>query len=196
MIQLVARAGSASLFRNTGVPYFTLRNWASQGRKVVTVDELLECRKSDLIIKNLKLTAEKNATQALLTLVLSTMKVFGFSINWKRLPSETSKIRLLSAIAKARKVTPLKDCLALMNLSPSRFHNWVRRQKKCRLKDYSTCPKSTPTKLTDQEQKTIERLYHSKEYSHFSIRALSLYALIMGYISIANAVFLRINDCE
>ena len=77
MIQLVARAGSASLFRNTGVPYFALRNWASQGRKAVTVVELLECRKSDLIIKNLKLTAEKNATQALLTLVLSTMKVFG-----------------------------------------------------------------------------------------------------------------------
>jgi len=183
LVVLVMISGDASLFRNTGVPYFTLRNWVRKGRGNMSTYELMDRRKATLVIKNLKVTAELYAVKAMLELVLTTMKVFNLSVDWKRLPDASAKEKLLATIEKARKFVRLKDCLDVISLTPSRFHSWVRRQKQCRLQDYSTCPKSTPTKLTIGEQNAIKSLIQSREYAHFSVRALALYALIMGFVA-------------
>ena len=99
--------------------------------------------------------------------------------------------KLLLAIKSARKVNCLKTCLETVKISGARFHNWTRRQKKCQLQDYNTCPKSMPTKLTAEETNTIRSLFFSKDYAHFSIRALALYALIMGYVSCSSSTWYR-----
>jgi len=191
LVQLVAAAGDASLFRDTGVSYFTLRNWVQLGKGDMSAYSLLDKRETDLMIKNLIISAELRAVKALLELVLTTMRVFGLSIDWKRLPTALAKTKILVAIEKARKYVQLKDCLATISLSPSRFHSWIRRQKECRLDDYSTCPKTQPTKLIPEETKTIESMVKSSEYSHFSIRALALYAAIMGFVVCSPSTWYR-----
>jgi len=189
--ELVARAEDTSLFRNMDIPYSTLRNWARKGKDNMMVCDLLDSNKADLVIKNLKITLQYKAVKAQLNLVLTTMKIFGFTIDWKRLPSANAKTKLLEAIEKARQVMQLTACLDIIGLSSSRFHSWVKRQKQCRLEDYKTCPKSMPTKLTHKEQDTIKELYLSKEHAHFSIRALALYALIMGYVCCSPSTWYR-----
>jgi len=189
--QLVALAGDPALFNDMDVPYFTRRNWAS-GRRVkkLNADQLLERSKAELIIRVLKLNAKCTAMAAKNQLLMAKIEVFGINTDWKRIP-ESGKNRLLAAIASARNVNSLKECLGTIKISGARFHNWMRRQKKCRLQDHTTCPKSSPTKLTPKETETIRSLFFSKEYSHYSIRALALYALIMGYVACSSSTWYR-----
>ena len=60
--RLVMSCGDTSPFRNTDVPYFTLRNWVREGRtKKMTAAELLECRNIELIALVLKLRVKYGA---------------------------------------------------------------------------------------------------------------------------------------
>lgn len=83
---------------------------------------------------------------------------------------------MLRAIASARSHLSLKDCLESIGLTAARYHSWVKRQIKCVLHDQSTCPKLSPTKLTSKETLAIKELITAKEYAHFSIYSLSMFA--------------------
>ncbi len=188
---LVALSGDPSLFNDTNVPYFTRRNWARDGRiNKMTTCELLEKSKAELIIQVMKLTAKCIAISANNQLLKMKIDVFGVNTDWKRLPASGKK-RLLTAVASAREVINLKDCLNTLNISGKRFHNWIRRTKKCQLQDYKTCPKSSPAKLTIEESKVIKSLFLAKDYTHFSIRSLALYALINGYVACSPSTWYR-----
>ena len=157
----------------------------------MTAAELLECRNVELISLVLKLRVKCGALATANHLLKTKINVFGVTADWKRV-TEENKNKLLNAIRGAREVVSLKESLEILQISSSRFHNWMKRQKKCLLEDQKTCPKSSPTKLKNSEKNEIKRLSTSKEHAHFSIRSLALFALINGYVACSPTTWYRI----
>ena len=48
----------------------------------------------------------------------------------------------VSAVDRAHTCMPLRGILRFLQLSPSRFHAWRRRQRACVLDDQASCPRS------------------------------------------------------
>jgi hypothetical protein len=97
-------------------------------------------------------------------------------MQYVRVAAGELKEKLLQTITNATLYVPLKECLETIGLTAARYHSWIRRQVKCLLPDQSTCPKLSPTKLTSKETLAIKELVTAKEYAHFSIYSLSMFA--------------------
>src|SRR5262249_5930740 len=63
-------------------------------------------------------------------------------------PDGRDKTKILRAIDRARAFVPLPAVLRFLRLSPSRFHAWRRLQHGCALDDQSSCPHTSPHRLT------------------------------------------------
>jgi hypothetical protein len=99
---------------------------------------------------------------ALLRLVLALLRSSGFTLTHERLPDERVKIRILRAVNRAREFVPLRALLRFMRLSPSRFHASRRLQDACALADQSSCPHTSPHRLTASEVRTIEDMTRTR----------------------------------
>jgi hypothetical protein len=60
--------------------------------------------------------------------------------------------------------------------SPSRFQAWGRRQTACALDDWSSCPRTSPHRLTLSEVKAIREMVTSPEYRHVATGTLAVLA--------------------
>ena len=65
--------------------------------------------------------------------------------------------------------------LRLLRLSPSRFHAWQRHDT-CALDDQSSCPRTSPHRLTQAEVRVIEELVTSPDYRHLPTGTLAVLA--------------------
>ena len=92
---------------------------------------------------------------ALLWLALALLRSSGFALRHERLPAGRAKIRVLRAVARGRKFVPLPALLRFLQLSPSRFHAWRRLELACALDDQSSCPHTSPHRLTSSEVRAI-----------------------------------------
>ena len=106
-------------------------------------------------------------------LVLNTIRIFGFQIQYKRLPSSGAKEKILAAIKTASDSISLSDCLLVIGLTAARYYDWLKREVKCLLEDRPSCPRVSPTQMIRSEIRRIQDLYTSKDFSHYSIQALS-----------------------
>jgi hypothetical protein len=129
-----------------------------------------------LIEENFSLQKAHAAEKAKNELVQVSLQVVGFQMQYVRVAAGNLKEKLLISIATARSHLSLKDCLETIGLSAARYHSWLKRQVKCLLPDQSTCPRLSPTKITNRETEVIKELVTAKEYSHFSINSLAMYA--------------------
>ncbi len=75
-------------------------------------------------------------------------------------------MRILRAVDRAREYLPLRAVLRFLRVSPSRFHAWRRRQSACALDDQSSCPRTSPYRLTPPEVRAIEDMVTSPECRH------------------------------
>ncbi len=115
------------MFLKFGISLLTLREWKKNGvRDFFSIPEL-ELSTSALISENMALKAKFAAVTAEHGLALTTIKFFGFRIQYKRLPSSGAKETILTAIKAASDSIPLSECLAAIGLSTARFHNWLKR---------------------------------------------------------------------
>jgi hypothetical protein len=89
---------------------------------------------------------------------------------------ENFALKKTCAAEKAKAHLPLKECLETIGLTAARYHSLVKREVKCLLPDQSTCPKLSPTKITSKETLAIKELVTAKEYAHFSINSLAMFA--------------------
>jgi hypothetical protein len=111
----------------------TLKEWKKNGaREFFTIPEL-DLNTSELIAENMTLKAKLAAATAEHGLVLNTIKIFGFQIQYKRLPSSGAKEKILAAIKWASDSIPLSECLSAIGLTEARYHNWIKREVKCLL---------------------------------------------------------------
>ncbi len=118
---------------------------------------------------------------ALLRLVLALLRASGFTLSRERLPDGRAKMSILRAVDRARACIPLRALLRLLRLSPSRFHAW-RRQAACALDDQSSCPRTSPHRLTPSEIQTIEDMVTSPDYRHVSTGTLAVLAQRLGRV--------------
>jgi putative transposase len=65
-------------------------------------------------------------------------------------------MRILRAVDHARELVPLWRLLRFLRLSPSQFYAWRRLQHACALDDRSSCPHTSPHRLTLPEVEAIE----------------------------------------
>ncbi len=120
---------------------------------------------------------------ALLRLALALLRSSGFTLTHERLPDGRAKIRILRAVDRAREFVPLRALLRFLRLSPSRFHAWRRLQHACALDDQSSCPHTSPHRLTPLEVRTIEEMVTALEYRHVPTGTLAVLAQRLGKVS-------------
>jgi hypothetical protein len=102
-------------------------------------------------ILQLRRRVEKRA--ALLGCV-ALLQTSGFRLSAERLPNEHAKLQILRAVDRARECISLRAVLRFLDVSPSRFQAWRRRQMACALDDESSCPRTSPHRLTLSEIKS------------------------------------------
>jgi hypothetical protein len=129
--ELVQRTGNVAIATALGVPRSTARGWLVAGPTDVVSLEGHDRTAQDLRQEILKLRRRVEKLAALLRLALALVRASGFSLSTARLPEGEAKLRILSAIDRARACLPLRAVLRFLQLSPSRFHTWRRRQTAC-----------------------------------------------------------------
>jgi hypothetical protein len=83
-------------------------------------------------------------------------------------------------VDRAREHVPLRAVLRFLRLSPSRFHAWRRLQHACALNDQSSCPHTSPHRLTPAEVQAIEDMVTALEYRHVPTGTLAVLAQRLG----------------
>lgn len=179
---MIAESGDPYLFPDLAIPLSTAREWIKRGpQDVVTLWEIGQNEKN-LLGEIQSLKKELNTLKVEQDLSIKTFRLFGFQIQYQRLPSEESKISLLQMVHDAVRTIGLERALETIGLSRARWSLWLRRSKNCQLADESSCPKTLPQRLTSPEVRTIKELVTDPELRHFSISSLSLYAKRIGKV--------------
>jgi putative transposase len=156
----VVRSGNPDLFPELEIPRRTALSWIRRGLgDVVTLDH--EDWRPATCVRVANLERRVAMLTAVLRLVLALLRVSGFDLERARVPCAADKRRLLSAVERARRTTPLSAALRVLRLSAARYHAWVRADGACALDDRPSCPHS---------------MVQSSENRHMSIRSLAPHA--------------------
>jgi hypothetical protein len=153
--ELVQCTGNLTIATDRGVPRSTARGWLRTAPTVVVGLDVTNLNELELQHEVVKLRRRLQKLAALLRLALILLRVSGFTLSGERLPDGQDKQRILWAVDQARACIPLRALLRLLHLSPSRFHAWRRRYTGCALDDQSSCPRTSPHRLTPSEVRVI-----------------------------------------
>ena len=173
---MIARSGSIDDFLNLNIPQSTLKSQIKNGPKeYITIDQF-ELTSEELSKENIALKKSLAEELTKNNLISKTIRIFGFQIQYKRLPRPESKKSILNVVAEATNILSLKICLDIIGLSTARYFSWKKRSVKCSLEDQPSCPRSSVQRLTAVEINTIKSMYLDKKYLHYSISSLALKA--------------------
>ena len=139
---LVQHTGDVTIATDLGVPRSTARGWLVRTPKAVVSLDVTDLSASALNQEVLELRRRVKKLRALLRLALALLRSSGFMLPHERLPDGRAKIRILTAVDRARACVPLRALLRFLRVSPSRFSAWRRLQHACALDDRSSCPHS------------------------------------------------------
>jgi hypothetical protein len=161
---LVQRTGDLTIATDLGVPRSTARGWLGRTPNVVVSLDVTDLRAADLHQEVLELRRRVKKLTGLLRLALALLRSSGFTLEHARLSDGRAKTRILSAVDRAREFVPLRALLRFLRLSPSRFYAWRRLQHACALNDQSSCPCTSPHRLTPPEVRAIKDMVTALEY--------------------------------
>ena len=159
--ELVQRTGDLTIATDRGVPRSTARGWRRTAPTVTVSLDVADLTELELRLEVLKLRQRVQKLAALLRLALVLLRVSGFTLAGERLRDGPDMLRILRAIDQARACIPLRALLRLLRLSLSRFHAWQRRYAVCVLDDQSSCPRTSPHRLTPAEIRVIHDMVTS-----------------------------------
>ena len=146
----------------TAIPRSNLHTWKSRSPKpvigLVSSDHSIEKLESEVA----RLTLQVRKLRCILRLLIVLLRLPGFSLELSRLPEGKNKQRLLQEVNRACTLFPLRKVLAMIRLSPSRYHAWVRRSPSG-LTDIPSCPKSKPSQLTSNEVAVIREMINTSQ---------------------------------
>src|SRR5438093_7754001 len=179
---LVERTGDVTIATDLGVPRSTARGWLGKTPNAVVSLDVTDLRTSELHQEVLKLRRRVKKLTALLRLALALLRSSGFTLTHARLSDGRAKTRILSAVDRAREFVPLRALLRFLRLSPSRFHAWRQRQHACALDDQSSCPHTSPHRLTPREVLAIKDMATALEYRHVPTGTLAVLAQRLGRV--------------
>ena len=164
--ELVRRTGDVTAATDLGVPRSTAREWLYAAQTVVVCLDVADLAEPELRQEVLKLRRGVRKLRALLCPALALLRTSGFCLTGARLPDGRAKMRILRAVDRAREHLPLPAVLRFLRVSPSRFHAWRRRHQACSLDDQSSCPRTSPSRLTPREVLAIHAMVTSPDYRH------------------------------
>jgi len=190
--ELVHRTRDLTIATDLGVPPSTARGWLGTAPTVVVSLEVADLTELELRQEVLTLRRRVQKLAALLRLALVLLRVSGFTLSGERLLDGRDKLRILRAIDQTRACIPLRALLRLLRLSPSRFHAWRRRRTACALDDQSSCPRTSPHRLTPSEVRVIEDMVTSPEYRHVPTGTLAVLAQRLGTVWASASTWYRL----
>ena len=179
---LVRRTGDVTIATDLGIPRSTARGWLAKAPNVVVSLDVTNRSASELQQEVLVLRRRVKKLTALLRLAVALLRTSGFRLTHERLPAGPAKIRILRAVDRARAFVPLRALLRFLGFSPSRFHAWRRRQHACTLDDQSSCPHTSPHRLTPAEIRAIKDMVTAVEYRHVPTGTLAVLAQRLGKV--------------
>ena len=189
---LVRRTGDVTLATDLGVPRSTARGWLHRGPTVVVSLDGTHRTELDLHQEIRQLRRRVQKLTALLRLVLTLLRASRFTLSRERLPDGHDKRRILSAVDRARACIPLRALLRFLHMSPSRFHAWRRQETACALDDQSSCPRTSPHRLTPAEVRVIEAMVTSPAYRHVPTGTLAVLAQRLGTVWASPSTWYRL----
>ena len=175
-----------------GVPPSTARGWLGAAPTVVLSLDVADLTEPELRQEVLKLRRRVQKLTALLRLVQAVLRTSGFRRTEERQPDGRDKIRILSAVDQARAFGPLRPLLRFLRVSPSRFHAWRRQQSACALDDQSSCPRTSPSRLTPPEVRAIKDMVTSPDYRHVPTGTLAVLAQRLGTVWASPSTWYRL----
>ena len=189
---LVIDSGDVDKYKKLGIPRTTLRSWIAKGvsHKFITLD-IFDEEKKDLCQRIISLENIICEQQAIINIHKESKVVLQQNSDWVRFPKPEIKEKIVGIYnSVSEKISPAK-CAEAIGISLKRLKSWQSRLRGCDLEDYSSCPKLTPTKATDQELKIMEAMVTGVDYLHFSINALALYAAKIGKLYFSSSTWHR-----
>ena len=190
--ELVQHTGDLTIATDLGVPRSTARGWLRAAPTALVSLDVADLTELELRREVLKLRRRVQKLAALLRLALMLLRVSGFTLSGERLPDGRDKLRMLRAIDQARACIPLRALLRLLHLSRSRFHAWRRRHIGCALDDQSSCPRTSPHRLTAAEIRKIKDMVTSPEYRHVPTGTLAVLAQRLGTVWASASTWYRL----
>jgi putative transposase len=170
---LVRRTGDVTIATDLGIPRSTARGWLAKAPNAVVSLDVTNLNAFELQQEILVLRRRVKKLRALLRLALALRRSSGFALTHQRLPEGRAKIRVLRAVECARAFVSLQALLRFLRLSPTRFHAWRRRPDACALEDQSSCPHTSPHRLTPAEILAIKEMVTAVEYPTGTLAVLA-----------------------
>jgi transposase InsO family protein len=180
--ETICETGDPDPFPELKIPRSTIRSWFHRGIPDVVTCDSLSAEKTELLAEMQELRHRAAVLGAIVDLLVVMLRVSERRLDHERLPKGNGKRALLRAIERASRVVPLRVALRIARLSPSRYHGWRRAEIRCELDDRSSCPRSTPTRLTAAEVRSVKEMVESDDHRHLSLRALALHAQRIGRV--------------
>ena len=106
----------------------------------------------------------------------------GVRLAGARLPDGHATSRILRAVDQARACIPLRGVLRFLQVSPSRLQAWRRRQRACALDDRSSCPRTSPHRLTRAEVQAIGDMVTARDDRYVPTATLAVLAQRLGTV--------------
>jgi len=185
-----------TLSQQESIPRSTIATWkARPPKQVVTLacDQMssAEIERTSLQVENQRLKTKLAAMRSLVMLLLTVLRLSGFTFEGKRLPDGTDKKHLLRAIQRAARHFKLAKLLPHIGLSNSRYHAWAST-KPCELTDVSSCPRSYSSQVSANEQAAIGKLLQDPDYSHVPTRTLVVLAQRLKLVFLSASTWYRL----
>ncbi len=138
--EIVRSTGNVDIAIQRGVPVSTARGWLTKAATEVITLDAFDLSITDLQREVVSLRRRNARLIALLRLIITVVKVAGFTLSQVRLPEEDHKHRVLRAIKQSREYFKLRTVLRVIGLSHGRYREWNRDE--CGLDDLPSCPRS------------------------------------------------------
>jgi len=195
LVQLVQQTGDASIATRIGVPRSTARGWIRRALRPVTTTAMATAVADDALAelraRVARLERRNELLRSVLRILFALLKVLKPDLSHLRVPAP-DKARLLRAIDRTRGVIGLERVLGIVGLSPSRLRSWRQAERGCRLDDESSCPKSSPTRLTAAEVAAVREMVTSPDLRHVSTGGLAVLAQRTGSVVASATTWYRL----
>ena len=191
LVQLVQQTGDATIATRLGVPRSTVAGWLARAPRAVTTDAVADDALAELRTRVARLEKRNELLRAVLRILFALLRILKPDLSRLRVPAP-EKARLLRVIHRTQGVLGLRRVLAIVGLSASRLRAWRSAEQGCLLDDQSSCPKSSPTRLTASEVSAVRDMVTSPDLRHVSTGGLAVLAQRMGAVFASATTWCRL----
>ena len=183
LVRRVHETGDASIATRLGVPRSTAAGGVRRApAAVVSAAAANDAAIVELQVRIARLETRLRRLTAFLRVLLALLRIVKPDLRYLRVPRTEDKARLLRAIERSREALGLRRVLGIVGLSPSRLAAWRWAALACELEDASSCPRSSPQRLTQYETSAVHAMVTAPKYRHVPTGRLAVLAQRLGRV--------------